>query len=283
MLDTFQYYLDNEIDFVTTNNDFHIGNNIEKIRRKEKSNCNLNDEELEEKQDFNFREDRKSVHFSSTDFKLISDVTSEIEINYSNDTLNSEINVNSFILPINIRNKNLPKKVNFSKNIIGTTKLFELMKEKKREKNMYLCAEFFKWILSWFQDVKDFCQDNINNIDAWNYEINRLMSFRYYSFLLFRAIKYLSSFKLEFEKKLEKKNYTGFDKEEENFSRQTICEEFILEHLRSFLLCLEKSFSVLAGQLLQEGKVNFCFIFFFNFIPVGMLTKLIVKELTVKK
>ena len=122
MLDTFQYFVDNEIDFATTNDDFHIGNNIEKIRRKEESNRTMNDEELEEKQNFNFSEDRKSVHFSSTDFKLISDVTLEIEINYSNDILNSEINVNSFILPINIRNKNLPKKVNFSKNIIGTTK-----------------------------------------------------------------------------------------------------------------------------------------------------------------
>ena len=110
------------------------------------------------------------------------------------------------------------------------------------------------------------------------------MSFRYYSFLLFRAIKYLSSFKLEFEKKLEKKNYKGFDKEEENFSRQTICEEFILEHLRSFLLCLEKSFSVLAGQLLQEGKVIFCFIIFFNFIRVGIMTKIVTdcKKITLK-
>ena len=45
MLDTFQYFVDNEIDFATTNDDFHIGNNTEKIRRKEKSNHTLNDED----------------------------------------------------------------------------------------------------------------------------------------------------------------------------------------------------------------------------------------------
>ena len=272
MFDTFQLFLDDEKDFHTTNVDFFTKNddsdakdkdhdvieNNEKMGRKD-----LKDQEKDEEQNFNSGEERNFVFCFPKYFKLKSDVTCEIEINYQNDILNSVDNVNSFFMPINIQKKNFPKKVNFSENIIRTKKLLELMKDKKREKSLFIFTEFLKWFLIWIEDERDFCQYHINNIDAWNYEINRVMSFRYFSFLLFRAINYLSSCASEFEKKKhekkqEIKRQTDFDEEiKTNFLKQNIfCDEFIVEHLRSFLLCLKKSFSLISIQLVQEGTLN---------------------------
>ena len=272
MFDTFQLFLRDEKDFHTTNVDFFtknddseakdmvhdVGKNNEKMGRKD-----LKDQEMDEEQNFNSGEDRNFVFCFPKYFKLKSDVTCEIEINYQNDILNSVDNVNSFFMPINIQKKNFPKEVNFSENIIRTKKLLELMKEKKREKSLFIFTEFLKWFLIWFEDEKDFCQYHINNIDAWNYEINRVMSFRYFSFLLFRATNYLSSCTVEFEKKQEIKRPTVFDEEmKKNFLRQNIfCEELIVEHLRSFLLCLKKSFSIISIQLVEEGTL-YLFLFF---------------------
>ena len=232
-------------DSTTKIKDFHAKNGASNNSAKNLLSIQSNeftDQLINEK----LNEKNGNCEVSSCTNSLSLDFEPKYEVVYS-EKKNLESDTNSFLIPLNIQNKYISESFNSFQNLKKLLKLFKLINMQKDNKllinNFFL--QFINWIQNWFADERNFCQNCINNLEAWNYEIHRKMAFRYYSFLLYRCIKYLSNFILN----------------DKNINENYI----VVDKLRCLLILFEKSFDRITDQLQKEGKFLFLFLFLFFF------------------
>ena len=203
---------------------------------------------------------------STDDFAISLDPKNNVDPHFED----NESDVNSFILPPNLPHLKSGKSINYEYNFTFLISTMLKLQQRTLDFNNDNTS-FLNWVIEWLKNEKLFCQNCIDNTDAWNYSIHRQMSLRYYSFLLHWMSKYVTTNVFHLDggeitrnsdcqnnenNENNKNNETNEDNErhknEEENGADTV-EDCFQGRLKSFLCCLAEAQGVVCRQLEAEG------------------------------